>query len=225
MSNQTYPTDLTDRQWACIQDHIPVAPRGRPRSLDMRQLINAILYLLKSGGQWRMLPCNFPHWPSVYYYFRAWRDNGLWRRIHDTIRAELRRRLGRHKHATAGCLDSQSVKSSAVAGERGYDNGKKVKGRKRHILVDTLGLLITVVVTVHRYPIRRGPSRSSSGWVGQGKKLHKIWVDGTYRGKLVDWVTDHLWFRLEPVLRTEEMQGFVLLKRRWVVERVRHEVA
>src|SRR5215468_9531622 len=148
MNTQTYPTDLLDRHWDCIKDLVPAAKAGgRPRSLEMRQVINAILYILVSGAQWRMLPKDFPKWQSVYYYFRIWRDDGTWQRIHDTLRAEVRRQAGRHKHPTAGCLDSQSVKSTAVAGERGYDKAKNVKGRKRHLLVDTLGLLLVVVVT------------------------------------------------------------------------------
>src|SRR5438477_3747572 len=138
MSHQTYPTDLTDRQWDCIKDLLPSAkPGGRPRSLDLRAVLNAIFYLLKTGCQWRMLPQTYPKWQSVYYYFRVWRDSGIWQRLHATLRAAVRRAAGRHKHPTAGCLDSQSVKMAAGPGVRGYDSGKKVKGRKRHLLVDT----------------------------------------------------------------------------------------
>src|SRR5919107_1791404 len=148
MKNQIYPTDLTDRQWNCIKDLIPSAkPGGRPRSLEMRQVINAILFIVVTGAQWRMLPKDYPKWQSVYSYFRRWRDDGTWQRIHDTLRAQVRRKAGRHKHPTAGCLDSQSVKRTAVPGERGYDKAKNVTGRKRHLLVDTLGLLLVVVVT------------------------------------------------------------------------------
>ena len=135
------------------------------------------------------------------------------------MRAELRRKLGRHKHPTAGCLDSQSVKTSAVPGLRGYDSGKMVKGRKRHLLVDTLGLVLAVVVTAASVSDPKGARLLFARLGGQCKKLRRIWVDGTYRGKLLDWVSDHCWFLLEPVLRSEEQKGFVLLKRRWVVER------
>ena len=115
MKTQTYPTDLADRHWDCIKDLVPAAKAGgRPRSLDMRQVMNAILYILVSGAQWRMLPKDYPNWKSVYHYFRIWRDDGTWQRIHDTLRAELRRKAGRHKHPTAGCLDSQSVKTTQV---------------------------------------------------------------------------------------------------------------
>src|SRR5436853_152553 len=117
MSNQIYPTDLTDRQWDCIKDLVPAAkPGGRPRCLEMRQVLNAILYLTVTGCQWRLLPREYPKWPSVYYYFRTWRDDGTWKRIHDTLRALVRRRAGRHKHPTAGSLDSQSVKTVAGPG-------------------------------------------------------------------------------------------------------------
>ena len=220
MRTQTSPTDLTNRQWDCIIDLIPVAKTGgRPRSLDMRQGINAMLYILVTGAQWRMLPKDDPHWKSVYHYFRIWRDDGSWQRIHDSLRAEVRRRAGRHKHPTAGCLDSQRVKTTSVRGVRGYASGKMVKGCKRHVLVDTLGLVLAVVVTAASVSDPKGARLLFARLGGSCKKLRRIWVDGTYRGKLLDWVSDHCWFLLEPVLRTDAMKGFVVLKRRWVVER------
>ena len=148
-----------------------------------------------------------------------WRDAGIWRRIHDTLRAQVRQRAGRHKHPTAGCLDSQSVKTTQIAGIRGYDKGKNVTGRKRHILVDTLGLLLVVVVTAASVSDPYGARLLFARLGGAGKKLRRIWVDGTYRGKLVDWVVNHCWFMLQPVLRSDDMRGFVVLPRRWVVER------
>ena len=220
MSTQLYPTDLTDSQWDIIQELIPPAKSGgRPRSLDMRMVVNAILYVVVGGIQWRMLPREYPKWQSVYSYFRNWKQAGIWRRIHDTLRAEVRRRTGRHKHPTAGCLDSQSVKTTSVPGTRGFDKAKLVNGRKRHLLVDTLGLLMAVVVTAASVQDRDGARLLLSRLGGACKKLRLIWVDGAYRGQLLDWVAEQCRFRLQAVLRPKEQKGFAVLPRRWVVER------
>lgn len=149
MNQQSYPTDLTDSQWEIIQEILPAAnSKGRLRSLDLRQVINAILYIVVGGIPWRMVPKEYPKWQSVDYYFRLWRDDDTWQRLHDTLRAEVRRKEGRHKHPTAGSLDSQTVKTGTTpTSVRGFDGGKLMTGRKRHILVDTCGLLLAVLVT------------------------------------------------------------------------------
>jgi len=185
----------------------------------MRQVINAILYIVVSGIQWRMLPKQYPTWQSVYYYFRRWRDDGTWQRIHDTLRAEVRQQAGRHTHPTAGAMDSQSVTTTQVPGERGDDGGKQVKGRKRHILVDTIGLLLVVVVTVASVSEHAGARLVRSRLGGAGKKLRRIWVDGGYRGTLLDWAREQCRIIVQHVLRPTGQKGVLLLPRRWVAER------
>lgn len=220
MTNQLYPTDLTDSQWNLIKDLRPAPkPGGRPRELEMRSVINAILYVIVGGIKWRMLPREYPKWKSVYHYFRLWRISGDWQRIHDTRRAQVRESEGRHKHPPAGSLDSQSVKTTEIAGVRGFDAGKQVNGRKRHLLVDTLGLLVVVVVTAASVQDRDGARLVFRQMGGACKKLRLIWVAGSYRGQLLAWVAEHCRFLLRPVLRSEGQKGFVVWARRWVVER------
>lgn len=211
---------MSDSQWDYIKELVPSAKSGgRPRSLEMRQVINAIFYVVVGGISWRMLPKEYPHWKSVYHYFRQWRKDGIWQRIHDTLRAKVRQKAERHKHPTAGCLDSQSVKMTALPGLRGYDKFKNINGRKRHLLVDTLGLMLAVVVTAASVQDRDGAKLLFQRINGACKKLRLIWVDGSYRGQLLDWVIQHCHFRLQVVLRPEQRKGFTLLPRRWVVER------
>ena len=220
MRKKRYPTDLTNKQWKLIKDLLPPEkPGGRHRETNLREVINAIFYVLVGGIPWRMLPHDFPPYNTVYGYFWQWRNAGIWMRIHDRLRAHVLKQAGRHKHPTAGCLDSQSVKTTQVPGLRGFDAGKLVKGRKRHILVDTMGLLLVIVVTAASVQDRDGARLLFKRLRGGCKKLRKVWVDGGYRGELIDWAWEQLRLVLKPVLRPHERKGFVLLPRRWVVER------
>lgn len=223
MSNQRYPSDLTDSQWHLIKGLLPPPkPRGRPR-LDLREVLDAAFYVLKGGIQWRMLPTDCPKWQSVYTYFRRFRRDGTWRRIHDALRASVRRRAGRHKHPTAGCLDSQSVATTETAAPstRGCDWHKHVKGRKRLLLVDTQGLVMAVAVTAANVQDKVGALLVLTGRGGAGKKLRRVWADGAYRserGHLAAWLERHR-INLTAVQPPAGQRGFQVLPRRWVVER------
>jgi putative transposase len=220
MTAKPYPPDLTDAEWDLRRDLIPPPqPGGRHRALDMRAVVTAILSVVDGGIPWRMLPHESPKWPSVSWYCSQWRASGDWQRLHDPLRAQGRQQAGRHKHPTAGCLDSQSVKTTELGGERGDDTGKNVKGRQRHLLVETLGLLRPVIVTAASVSEPAGARLLFARLGGACKKLRLIWVEGTYRGPLGEWVSQHMRFVLRVTLRPEGAKGFVLRPRRGGVER------
>src|SRR5215470_2234990 len=224
MNYQIFPSDQTDREWEYIKPFVPAAkPGGRHRTTDMRLVLNAIFYLTRTGCQWRYLPREYPPWQTVYGYFRTWRRDGTWQRIHDRLRGDVREQEGRNRQPTAAILDSQTVKTTDRGGaERGFDAGKQTFGRKRHILVDTLGLLLLVVVHSAGLQDRDGARKVLAPLAARFTRLRKIWADSVYNSGLAEWVRN-LRTRnrivLELVKRSDQVKGFVVLPRRWVVER------
>ena len=222
-----YPSDLSDEQWNQISSLVP-APKsgkgkpGRPIQLDRRTLINAIFYVVRSGCAWRLLPKDFGPWQTVYGYFRVWSQDWTWTFIHDTLRDWLRKTEERKVAPTAAIVDSQSVKTPDQAGERGYDAGKKIKGRKRHLAVDSLGLILAMRITSAAVQDRDAAKSLIPRVTSMYQRVQVIWVDGGYLGALVQWVKQLRPFgklRLEIVRRCDHLKGFKVLPKRWIIER------
>jgi putative transposase len=219
---KTYPTDLSDAQWTRLQTYLPTPKaEGRPRTHSPRDVLDAIFYVLKSGCHWRLLPHDFPPWSAVYYHFRRFRLNGLWSLILKVVHAAQRKRVGKDPQPTAAIVDSQSVKNvEESAHPSGYDAHKNLKGRKRHLLVDTLGLPLSVYVTSADVQDRVGAQCLLAGLKPFVPRLKKIWADGAYTGeKLAGWCKERGEWELQIVERSADTEGFAVLPHRWIVER------
>lgn len=226
MLARKYPSDLCDAEWDIVQPLIPPARSnsergGRPVVHDKREILDAIFYLLRTGCSWRQLPVDFAPWQTVYGYFAAWSADGTIRRIHDALRDQVRTQEGRDERPSAAIIDAQVVKGADTvgAGSRGYDAGKKTNGRKRHAIVDTVGLLLMVVITAASVQDRDGARLVTEKMRAAFPGVELMWADGGYAGRFVSWAKELFGLAIEIVRKLEGQRGFAVLPRRWVVER------
>lgn len=219
-ARQPYPSDLTDAEWAILEPLLPnKRTRGQARIHERREVLNALRYVLKEGITWPALPHDFPPWQTVYAYFRDWQDDGTWKRVHDALMRRDRRRVGRADEPTGGVIDSQTVKAVAPGADRGYDGAKQTTGRKRHLVTDTEGRVVGM--DVHDADLQDPDAGKDLVEVTKGTypTLAKLWADARYQGSFEDFAADELGIAVEIVRRPKAATGFVLLARRWVIER------
>ena len=215
-----YSSDLTDRQWQLIRPLLPPRSRRGRRPIDRRRIINAILFVVRTGCQWRLIPKDFPNWNTVYGVFWQWRNDGTWQRIHDRLRAKVRKAAGKKSTPTAAIVDSQSIRTAEGGEERGYDAGKKISGRKRHIAVDTLGMILVIVVHGAGWQDQHGAEWVMDKLAEQFRRLKVVFGDSAYgRSGLPQWVNETFGWVLQTILRPVHVTGFVVLPKRWIVER------
>ena len=218
-----YPSDTTDAEWAVLAPHIPAGTgRGRPITYPRRDIVDAIRYLDRTGCQWNALPADYPHHKLVYHYFTTWTRDGTLNHLHNSLREQVREQIEhRNRQPTAALIDSQSVRGAETVARttRGYDAGKKINGRKRHIAVDTCGLLLAVLITGGHIQDRDAAKPLLWALHTCFPTIRLAWADGGYAGKLVAWATTHLTLTVQIVAKLAEQTGFVVLHRRWAVER------